>query len=331
MTTLAKIAANRANARLSTGPRTPAGKAAAARNAVRHGLLASTPVVAGEDPAAWDRHLAEVTASLAPTGAMERQLAARAALLLWRLARAARFEAAAVSAGLDAALLPPPPADDLFGGSRPTPDEECRNGTTAARKAAAAARRRAADLKAQLALLDALPGRPDDDRVDAEAAVEVLEAAYQTLFDFELDGDPPPADGRTFLAKLGQPEARADRVGWTAGLVRRGLAVCAGFAGEDAGWMAGQARKHLAGEFRRQTRLRRRQERLAAGLAERLRLSPVWRAAQALIPRPEEEARIVRYETHLSRQLAATLRELERLQAARVGRAVAAPAEPTVG
>ncbi|MBX9581199.1 MAG: hypothetical protein K2X87_12890, partial [Gemmataceae bacterium] len=112
MTTLAKLAANRANAKLSTGPRTPAGKAASARNAVRHGLLSAAPVVAGEDPAAWDRHVADVSASLAPAGAVEQQLAARAALLLWRLARVARFEAAAVSAGLDAALLPRPPADD---------------------------------------------------------------------------------------------------------------------------------------------------------------------------------------------------------------------------
>src|SRR5215203_255942 len=39
-----KIAANRANARLSTGPRSPAGKASVSRNALRHGL--SLPVAA---------------------------------------------------------------------------------------------------------------------------------------------------------------------------------------------------------------------------------------------------------------------------------------------
>jgi hypothetical protein len=34
----ARVLANRANARLSTGPRSPAGKARTARNAVRYGL-----------------------------------------------------------------------------------------------------------------------------------------------------------------------------------------------------------------------------------------------------------------------------------------------------
>ena len=41
MVSARKLAANRANARLSTGPRTAAGKAHSARNAVRHGLCVS--------------------------------------------------------------------------------------------------------------------------------------------------------------------------------------------------------------------------------------------------------------------------------------------------
>ncbi len=46
MTSERKIASNRRNARLSSGPRTPAGRKRAARNALRHGLAAS----AGSDP-----------------------------------------------------------------------------------------------------------------------------------------------------------------------------------------------------------------------------------------------------------------------------------------
>jgi hypothetical protein len=47
----ARVRANRANARRSTGPKTPAGKSAASRNALRHGLavaLTADPNLAGE-------------------------------------------------------------------------------------------------------------------------------------------------------------------------------------------------------------------------------------------------------------------------------------------
>jgi hypothetical protein len=44
MSSARKLAANRANARRSTGPKTAAGRARSARNAVRHGL--SVPVLA---------------------------------------------------------------------------------------------------------------------------------------------------------------------------------------------------------------------------------------------------------------------------------------------
>jgi hypothetical protein len=49
MTSFRQIEANRGNALRSTGPNTEAGKTAARRNAVRHGLIAETVVVALED------------------------------------------------------------------------------------------------------------------------------------------------------------------------------------------------------------------------------------------------------------------------------------------
>jgi hypothetical protein len=48
--------ANRANARLSTGPRTDSGKQRSSLNALRHGLTAASAVLPSEDHAAFDAH-----------------------------------------------------------------------------------------------------------------------------------------------------------------------------------------------------------------------------------------------------------------------------------
>src|SRR5690242_17387467 len=44
-----RLAANRANAQKSTGPKTPEGKAASKMNAFKHGLLSREVLVSGED------------------------------------------------------------------------------------------------------------------------------------------------------------------------------------------------------------------------------------------------------------------------------------------
>jgi hypothetical protein len=80
MTTLAKIEANRRNGQLSTGPRTEEGKAIVARNAARHGIFASVPVIPGESAEEWEAHRAGVVDSLGPVGLLEVNLAERAAL-----------------------------------------------------------------------------------------------------------------------------------------------------------------------------------------------------------------------------------------------------------
>ena len=42
-------------------------------------------------------------------------------------------------------------------------------------------------------------------------AVGVLEVAYDAQFGYELAGDPPPVEGKTFLARLGRAEKAAGR------------------------------------------------------------------------------------------------------------------------
>ncbi len=94
MTSAAQVLANRSNARKSTGPRTPEGKAAASQNAVKHGLLAEQVVIKGEDPEEFDLYRAGMLAELAPVGAVEAMLAERAVSLSWRLRRAERLQSA---------------------------------------------------------------------------------------------------------------------------------------------------------------------------------------------------------------------------------------------
>ena len=92
MTTPAQIAANRRNARKSTGPVTPSGKAAASQNALRHGLTARQIASTDERSADFAEFAEALRRDLAPEGEVEEQLAERAILALWRLRRAARAE-----------------------------------------------------------------------------------------------------------------------------------------------------------------------------------------------------------------------------------------------
>ncbi len=95
MRTLAQISANRLNARRSTGPRTPSGKAAVSQNALKHGLLARA-VLLPDDGAAATRAVAALATSLhtelKPEGPIEHALVDRIVASLWRLRRLAHVE-----------------------------------------------------------------------------------------------------------------------------------------------------------------------------------------------------------------------------------------------
>lgn len=93
-TTEQRIAANRANAMLSTGPITEAGKAVASRNATRHGLLSARLLLADEDPTAFDALFSELCRSLAPVGTIELALVERISITLWRQRRLVQAETA---------------------------------------------------------------------------------------------------------------------------------------------------------------------------------------------------------------------------------------------
>ncbi len=98
MATVRQIAANRRNARKSTGPRTGAGKSVSRLNGVRHGLTAGTTVLQGEDAKAFAGLRRELIDRLTPKGPVEDELVDRLAALLWRLRRAPVAEAALLAA-----------------------------------------------------------------------------------------------------------------------------------------------------------------------------------------------------------------------------------------
>src|SRR5262245_15939164 len=91
MATERQVAANRQNAKNSTGPHTEAGKRSR-RNALRHGLTAETVIEAHEDASAYRALQRAVNADYRPRTNFEIELMARLVSLLWRLRRAVAIE-----------------------------------------------------------------------------------------------------------------------------------------------------------------------------------------------------------------------------------------------
>jgi hypothetical protein len=89
-----RLAANRANARKSTGPRSAAGKRRVARNALKHGLCARYGSrLPSECDATFEIFVREIEEDLRPTTTMQRVLFPQIANLLWRLERLPQAQA----------------------------------------------------------------------------------------------------------------------------------------------------------------------------------------------------------------------------------------------
>jgi hypothetical protein len=92
MTSDAQIEANRLNAMKSTGPRTPEGKAAAASNALKHGLLSRETRTKGESEADLIDFGKRLRAHMRPVGELELFFVDRVVSTAWRLRRAVAVE-----------------------------------------------------------------------------------------------------------------------------------------------------------------------------------------------------------------------------------------------
>ena len=94
----AQLAANRANAMKSTGPKSDEGKERSRANAYKHGLTGAGVVLSSEDAEALDRRLDALMGDLKPADERARLLIHRAALHSIRMDRLARQEAGATNA-----------------------------------------------------------------------------------------------------------------------------------------------------------------------------------------------------------------------------------------
>ena len=93
MTSEARIAANRQNAQLSTGPRTAAGKKRSSLNGLTHGLRSEEVVLPTESRDQFDSFLAAWMDDWQPPTETRRFLVERAAVAAWKLRRCMRNEA----------------------------------------------------------------------------------------------------------------------------------------------------------------------------------------------------------------------------------------------
>ena len=98
----ARALASRRNGAKSRGPKTAAGKARSSGNALKHGLRARRQLLlADEDAAEFRAFQAAAQAELAPSGALQAELAARIVTTAWRARRADRLEAALLGRFVD--------------------------------------------------------------------------------------------------------------------------------------------------------------------------------------------------------------------------------------
>ena len=87
-----RVDANRANAQLSTGPVSEAGKAKSSLNAVKTGLTGRTVLLPSDDVAAFNAHLARFAERWTPADDTERDLVQSLADTEWRLLRIPTLE-----------------------------------------------------------------------------------------------------------------------------------------------------------------------------------------------------------------------------------------------
>ncbi len=101
MATRLQRRAFRKNAKRSTGPRTPEGKARSSQNARKHGLFARDAVLPDENPEDFLQLIADLEQELEVGSPFERRLVCHIANTEWRMLRLVRLETGALMSQLE--------------------------------------------------------------------------------------------------------------------------------------------------------------------------------------------------------------------------------------
>ena len=118
-----QLAANRRNAKRSTGPKTPEGKARSSKNAIKHGLLSQHAVITTgdeksggivESQADFDLHLENLRESYQPGSYGEELLVQQIAVCYWKIARLTRMDQRLFNNALDPSLNHDNPDRETF-------------------------------------------------------------------------------------------------------------------------------------------------------------------------------------------------------------------------
>jgi hypothetical protein len=101
MTSAKKVAANRKNAKSSTGPTTELGKSRSSHNSTKHGVLADELIIDEVDRPEFEALRAELQSQLSPTTALQRIAFDRIMCALWRQKLALRLDAKRLRTAFD--------------------------------------------------------------------------------------------------------------------------------------------------------------------------------------------------------------------------------------
>lgn len=324
MASATKTAANRANAQRSTGPKTAKGKTVTKLNAIAHGLRSVSPVIPGERPEDWEIHRAGIAGGLKPVGFLEADLAERVALLTWRMRRVVTYETEVTAHRISGAeaRVRGEESNESFGAMFRSPTGRAY---ATIQKELHDERQGLAEYESYARMLREIPHQDDAHPVPAEDAFNLL---------WELGacapGKPFDIEKVDFIAALGVPEEWQHDPrswdGWTVRTIRKAVELITKERRLVPAEFLLRAERLLACDV---TKKNQRVERLDAELAsvEQATAEAMLSArSRSVLPAPELLDKIMRYESHLARQLLQTLHLLERLQGARSGSPPSLPA-----